>query len=574
VNGFFVTGGTMKPDAASYIQRPADDELFQALLRGDYCTVLTTRQMGKSSLMARTAARLRDHAIYCATADLQGKGDQTPQVEQWYYGLTKQIADGLEISSNWSEWWKQQHLLLPAQRLVDFFGDIALKEITGRLVIFVDEVDWMIRLPFSDEFFATIRSCYNRRAMDPKFDRLTFALLGSAAPAQLLKDPTRTPFNISRGIELTDFTPDEAGLLSQALGPSGDAILARILYWTDGHPYLTQMLCASVMERRQSRCGATEEALVDQVVEERLLSPRARLEENNLKFVGDRLTQVLTHDVRKVLLTYRDILGGKSIQDQPLSHIHTSLRLSGVAKPDANRFLQVRNLVYRTVFNKEWIRDRMPAEPRRLSQRTAFFSYSREDSEFVLNVARDLKAAGSNVWLDQMDILPGQRWDEAVERALAGCPRVLVVLSPASIHSTNVMAEVSFALEEGKTVIPILYRDCAIPFRLRRTQYIDLRYDYDQGLTELLRLLAEQQSKVANSDAAADVRGTPVFPEIAGQEGAAGQVVPQGNPGAPEATEAGMFESYVSYLRQSRTRRVSSTFRQMLAKFCEFFHLR
>ena len=174
-----------------------------------------------------------------------------------------------------------------------------------------------------------------------------------------------------------------------------------------------------------------------------------------------------------------------------------------------------------------------------ISQPTAFFSYSREDSEFVLHVAGDLKAAGANVWLDQMDIVPGQRWDDAVERALAGCPRMLVVLSPTSVHSTNVMDEVSFALEEGKTVIPILYRDCVIPFRLRRVQYIDLRHDYDHGLAELLKLLAEQQSTVANPGAAANMQGTPVVPEIVGQEGAAGQVATQGNPGSSETTQAG-----------------------------------
>lgn len=134
--------------------------------------------------------------------------------------------------------------------------------------------------------------------------------------------------------------------------------------------------------------------------------------------------------------------------------------------------------------------DRKPVVAVRIP--AAFFSYSREDSEFVLQVAGDLKAANANVWLDQMDIVPGQRWDDAVEQALAECPRMLVVLSPAAVHSTNVMDEVSFALEEGKTVIPILYRDCGIPFRLRRVQYIDFRRDYQRGLAELLKILAAQ----------------------------------------------------------------------------------
>jgi len=121
-----------------------------------------------------------------------------------------------------------------------------------------------------------------------------------------------------------------------------------------------------------------------------------------------------------------------------------------------------------------------------MSTSPAFFSYSRADTEFALRLAKDLRAAGANVWLDQLDIKPGQRWDRAVEDALANCPHLVVVLSPASVDSANVMDEVSLALEDGKTVIPVVYRECKIPFRLRRLQYVDLRLDYSRGLSQLL----------------------------------------------------------------------------------------
>jgi hypothetical protein len=117
---------------------------------------------------------------------------------------------------------------------------------------------------------------------------------------------------------------------------------------------------------------------------------------------------------------------------------------------------------------------------------TAFFSYSREDAEFALRLAKDLRAAGASVWLDQLDIKPGQRWDRAVEDALASCPLLLVLLSPTSVNSTNVMDEVSLALEEGKTVVPVVYRDCKVPFRLRRLQHVDFRLEYSTGLSRLL----------------------------------------------------------------------------------------
>jgi TPR repeat protein len=124
---------------------------------------------------------------------------------------------------------------------------------------------------------------------------------------------------------------------------------------------------------------------------------------------------------------------------------------------------------------------------------TAFFSYSREDSDFALRLAEDLKAAGAPVWLDQLDITPGQRWARAVQDALNNCPRMLVILSPSSVASTNVEDEVTFALEEHKTVIPILYRDCKVPLQLRSFQYIDFRIDYLHGLNVLLKTLRVEQ---------------------------------------------------------------------------------
>ena len=129
----------------------------------------------------------------------------------------------------------------------------------------------------------------------------------------------------------------------------------------------------------------------------------------------------------------------------------------------------------------------------------AFLSYAREDSAFALRLAADLKAAGANVWLDQLDIRPGRQWDREVEQALAMCVEMLVILSPGGVDSSNVMDEVAFALEERKTVIPVIQRDCRIPFRLRRLQYVDFRSDYALGLKTLLSTLTMEDQVVSTA---------------------------------------------------------------------------
>lgn len=139
---------------------------------------------------------------------------------------------------------------------------------------------------------------------------------------------------------------------------------------------------------------------------------------------------------------------------------------------------------------------------------TAFFSYSRTDSEFALRLAGDLKAAGLNVWLDQLDIVPGQQWDRAVEEQLTRSPRMLVILSPSSVESANVMDEVSFALEQRKTVIPIIHENCKIPFRLRRVQHVDFTKDYARGLNDLLKALGPEPKERQSEHVVSEVQGS------------------------------------------------------------------
>jgi len=112
---------------------------------------------------------------------------------------------------------------------------------------------------------------------------------------------------------------------------------------------------------------------------------------------------------------------------------------------------------------------------------TTFISYSRANSDFAVRLAKDLKAAGYDVWLDQLDIPTGARWDDELEKALRTCSTFLIILSPQSIESQNVKDEIGYAIDAGKHILPIMIKQCEVPFRLRRFQYVDFtREDHDE----------------------------------------------------------------------------------------------
>src|SRR5438093_9562828 len=288
LNSFYVIGGTLRLDAPSYVERQADRDLFEGLLHGELCYVLTSRQMGKSSLMVRTANKLRSQASHVIAIDLSGIGQNlTP--EQWYNGLLTSMGDQLGLEDELERFWIANQRLGPVQRWFMAIRKVVLAQRSGKVVIFIDEIDSVRSLPFStDEFFAAIRECYNRRSEDTGFSRLTFCLLGVAMPSDLIQDTRITPFNIGRRIELNDFTQDEAAPLAEGLhtdSPEASILLKRILYWTSGHPYLTQRLCQALAHELR----ANRRSDVDRLCEELFFSNRARERDDNLIFVRERM---------------------------------------------------------------------------------------------------------------------------------------------------------------------------------------------------------------------------------------------------------------------------------------------
>ncbi|WP_246275503.1 AAA-like domain-containing protein [Brasilonema bromeliae] len=368
----YQVGGSLHSDDPTYVVRQADEKLYASLKAGDFCYVLNSRQMGKSSLLQRTSYRLREEGHSCAYLDVTRLGSENTTPEQWYKGIILSLFYDLNLAEHvkFKQWWDMQAGISPVQKLDLFVEAVLLPNVQSeRIFIFIDEIDSLLSLSFPvSDFFAWIRHCYNQQAHDPKFQRLGFVLFGVASPSDLIADKRRTPFNIGTAIELYGFQLHEATPLLKGLGEvvsQSEDVLREIIYWSGGQPFLTQKLCQLIVHtaletsnRKIVLPPETASYWVEQFVLQQIIQHwEAKDEPEHLCTIRDRL---LFNEQRagRLLGLYQQVLQAEENQTSGVptddSREQTELLLSGlVEKHDG--YLKIKNPIYRSVFNSEWV---------------------------------------------------------------------------------------------------------------------------------------------------------------------------------------------------------------------------
>jgi len=350
---YYRVGGSLPHYIPSYVKRQADEELYQGLKNGDFCCVFNSRQMGKSSLRVKTRQKLEQEGIRCTSIDMTTVGSSESTAEKFYAGITYELWSGFfNDVSGFFPWWESQKVLPPLQRLSQFIEKELLEKFSEKVVIFIDEIDNLMNREVKDEFLGFIRACYDHRADKQQYKRVTFCLLGVVTPSDL-KDRTGVPFNIGRTIELTGFNFQEAeksltpGLAEKVDAP--ESVLAEILDWTGGQPFLTQKLCKLIVEKSENRQPNIENLVRSYIIENWEFYD----EPEHLRTIKNRLLLIDSKVVYRRLEIYRQILQKYQIvaDDHP---DQIALRLSGLVVKHQGK-LKVCNYIYESIFNLDWI---------------------------------------------------------------------------------------------------------------------------------------------------------------------------------------------------------------------------
>jgi len=330
-------GGAVPLDSQFYVVRPADEEFRAAIARGDSIVLVKgARQMGKTSLLARGLQQAREGGARVVRTDFQKlNARHLETADALFLALADSIAEQLDLDAEPVDLWSDRRG--PSENFERFWRRGVLREVSGRVVWGLDEVDRLFTCEFGSEVFGLFRSWHNERALDPEgpWQRLTLAIAYATEAHLFITDVNQSPFNVGTRLALADFTREQVADLNARYGSPlrGAEELARFHGLVGGHPYLVRR------------------GLHEMTVQELDLAAFAAQADRDEGIFGDHLRRILVLLARDPALTdeVRLVLRGEpGLRPESFYRLRSAGVMAGEAAADA----QPRSRLYQTYLSR------------------------------------------------------------------------------------------------------------------------------------------------------------------------------------------------------------------------------
>ncbi|MDJ1184030.1 AAA-like domain-containing protein [Roseofilum casamattae] len=365
-----VKGGALPLEARTYIQRPADRELYDFLSQETIqqcCYILAPRQSGKTSLMIRIADQLQHEGYHCVTINLQGFSlGSHSQVDEsllyhsilWEISATFPAPEARKLNQNIEQRSQEMANVFPALQFresLKYIIEYLQSRGTEQLIIFLDEIQSLISWRLQNSFLGLLR------ALQPEqnLKSVKFVLLGVAKPTDILTDPA-IAFNTAKGIELGRLDEGDCSTLIQGLTKlncNAKQLFQEILAWTGGKPFLTQFVCNLCIEQLDITSNEQISLALEDLLERELIDnwrshdPLSHFQEIERWF---RTGYTSVHERISALDLYQELLNNNQFYFDGSSPKQINLTISGLATKSDN-YITISNLLYQQIFNAQWL---------------------------------------------------------------------------------------------------------------------------------------------------------------------------------------------------------------------------
>ncbi|MBX7237382.1 MAG: AAA-like domain-containing protein [Caldilineales bacterium] len=344
----FQTEGPLHPSSPLFVGRAAEiQKLLDWVERADCVGAVSgARQTGKTSLLLQLQQRSQNkygfvfidlEAIYRADTKL------------CYSFICREVREQL---STYLHSYHSIEQVCDSSSFLRFITEIANDMSIMRVAIVLDEIG---ALPNDTSLVLahTIRSILTSRHVHKEYERFEFILSGSTDMKRFTTDKVSPLRNVIDCVYVSDLSDDEADLVlrrgfdfHQLAVPEG--VRRRIVEWTNGHPYLTQLTGKYLVEYYQATGAVPDEHVVQQAVDDIL-----EQEDRNLPHVR----RLLDNGAPQLWSYTKRIMAGKPPVRFSRSNDHLAdLELCGVIRVFDGHCL-IRNRVYERAL-QTWMGER------------------------------------------------------------------------------------------------------------------------------------------------------------------------------------------------------------------------